>query len=197
MRQQRAIVAASGPRTPINGRTSNRIGIPRNGGDSGIFTAVGRLYPMSSDDCQAADTGQNQKCSSAQCGTSSPFRPLTTAPCAVPAGGGPQALWTIPHQNTQSHGGTDGCAFGRWRRHTIGGPHLVAQRALTARRRKSGQGLCGGVPRITRCRMKPLYPKPRSAAMAKPCRNQAPSGLAGTYPHPIGQSEQQELRSGS
>jgi hypothetical protein len=101
MRQQQAIVAASGPRTPINDPTSKRIGVPRNGGDSGIFTAAGRLRPLSSFDRKGADAGLNQNCSSAQCGRSSPFRPRTTAPCAVPTGGGPQPLWTIPHQNTR------------------------------------------------------------------------------------------------
>jgi hypothetical protein len=64
MRQQKAIVAASGPRTPINGRVSSRIGVPRNGGDSGIFTAADRLCAVCCFECNAAEAAQNQKNSS-------------------------------------------------------------------------------------------------------------------------------------
>jgi hypothetical protein len=64
MRQQKAIVPAGGPRTPINGPASSRIGVPRNGGDSGIFTAAGRLCALRCFACKAAEAGQNQKNSS-------------------------------------------------------------------------------------------------------------------------------------
>jgi hypothetical protein len=183
MRQQQAIVAASGPRTPINDPTSNRIGHPRNGGDSGIFTAAGRLRPLSSFDCKGADAGQNQSCSSAQCGRSSPLRPRTTAPGAVPAGGGPQPLWTIPHQNTQSHGGGRQlrvwpATSHRWRPWPC--RPTGVDRPPSEERTRPPRGL----PRITRCRSRPLYPKPRSAAMAKPVSRPDAGRPIGRVPTP-------------
>jgi hypothetical protein len=90
MRQQKAIVMASGPRTPINGLISSRIGVPRNEGDSGIFTASGRLRASRSSECQAAEAGRNQKSSSPPNGRGHrqsrrqrlrhPFFPPTAAP---------------------------------------------------------------------------------------------------------------------
>jgi hypothetical protein len=95
MRQQKAIVMASGPRTPINGLISSRIGVPRNEGDSGIFTASGRLRASRSSECQAAEAGQNQKSNSSPSGRGRrqsrrqrlrhPFFPPTAAP--EPLGG--------------------------------------------------------------------------------------------------------------
>jgi hypothetical protein len=59
----------------------------------------------------------------------------------------------------------------------------------------------GPAPRIMRCRLRPLYPKPRTAAMANGCRDQAPGGLFGRVPTPdkSGRPEctQQGLHSGS
>jgi hypothetical protein len=94
MRRQKAIVAASGPRTPINGPASSRIGVLRNGGDSGIFTAAGRLCPLRPLEGEAVEAGKNQKNSSGPSGRGHrhssrqrlrhAFFPLTAAsgPCA-------------------------------------------------------------------------------------------------------------------
>ena len=106
MRRQKAIVAASGPRTLINGPNANRIEVPRNGGDSGIFTAAIPLYPARACNRKAADAGRQN---------ASPLPPPTTRPCTFPADSEPSAPWTIPHHSTQ----TPTTAFGLRRRRTV------------------------------------------------------------------------------
>jgi hypothetical protein len=106
MRRQKTIVAASRPRTPINGPNANRIEVPRNRGDSGIFTAASRLYPVRSFNRKAADAGPQN---------ASPLAPPTTRPCTFPTDSDPSAPWTIPHHSTQ----TPTAALGLRRRRTV------------------------------------------------------------------------------
>ena len=111
MRQQQAIGAASGPRTPIDDPTSNRIGVLRNGGDSGIFTAAGQLRPLSSSTVTVRTQGRLQFC---------PMRQVVVGPAAddgamrcsdrrqPPAPFGPFRIH-IPNLTAE----VDGCVFGR------------------------------------------------------------------------------------
>jgi hypothetical protein len=158
MRRQKAIVAASGPRTPINGPASSRIGVLRNGGDSGIFTAAGRLCPLRPLEGEAVEAGKNQKNSSGPSGrghrhsSRQRLRHAFFPPKAAPA----------RLHNTRSPV--------RHRRLRLACGESHRRRPCRTRPppagRTSGQVLWDP-PRITRCRLSPLYPKPRTAAMAQ------------------------------
>jgi hypothetical protein len=53
-----------------------------------------------------------------------------------------------------------------------------------------------GLPRITRCRLRPLYPKPRSAAMAKPVPRPGAGRPIGRVPTPVRSGRHESAQQG-
>ena len=197
MRQQQAIVAASGPRTPINDPTSNRIGVPRNGGDSGIFTAAGRLRPLSSSTVRVRTPGGLQFC---------PMRQVVVGPAADdgamrcsdrrrPPARLNHSASTYPISRRRP---TAAClAVGNVRSLVAFlSPHGRSPPAV-GRAYKTSAAACPE----SALAVEALYPKPRSAAMAKPARGPSARRPIGRVPtpekHGRPESTQLGLHSGS
>jgi hypothetical protein len=158
MRQQKAIVMVSGPLTPINGPSPAKSGIQQ----TSVILAFLRLRA----DCaprvpRPLKRGRIKKAVLPQVGGVVASPAANDCTIRFPADGGPRAPWTI------HSGRTPTAAFGRRRHHNRSRSRRCRPTRPPPAGRTNGQIPWVPGPRITRCRLSPLYPKPSGAAMPR------------------------------